>query len=40
MFEVLYVKEELFRHEQKQAFTRAAFGIIQDVLKVRPEQFA
>ncbi len=38
MFEVLYVKEEPFQQEQKRAFTRAAFAIIQDVLKVRPEQ--
>ena len=38
MLEVLYVKEEPFQYEQKRAFTRDAVAIIQDVLKVRPEQ--
>ena len=38
MFEVLYVREEPFQHEQKRAFTREAVAIIQDVLKVRREQ--
>ena len=38
MFEVLYVREEPFQHEQKRAFTRDAVAIIQDVLKVRREQ--
>jgi phenylpyruvate tautomerase PptA (4-oxalocrotonate tautomerase family) len=38
MLEVLYVKEKPFQHEQKRAFTRDAVAIIQDVLKVKPEQ--
>lgn len=38
MFEVVYVREEPFQHEQKRAFTREAVAIIQDVLKVRREQ--
>ena len=38
MLEVLYVREEPFQHEQKRAFTRDVFAIMQEVLKVRPEQ--
>lgn len=38
MLQVLYVREEPFEYEQKRAFTRDALAIIQDVLKVRPEQ--
>jgi phenylpyruvate tautomerase PptA (4-oxalocrotonate tautomerase family) len=39
MLEVLYVKEKPFRQELKQAFTREALAVVQNVLNVRSEQF-